>query len=57
MLCGSSDSSVVEFGFQLDCLVCTHTRLIICIRTIGGGQGPPRVVEPMKIIITDLRRM
>jgi hypothetical protein len=25
MSCGSSGSSVVEFGFQLDCLVCTHT--------------------------------
>jgi hypothetical protein len=23
--CGSSGSSVVEFGLQLDCLACTHT--------------------------------
>lgn len=33
-----------------------HTHLIICIRTIGGAQSPPRVVQPMIIIITDLRR-
>jgi len=35
-----------------------YTHLIICILIIGGGQGPPSVIEQIMIIlVTDLRRM